>query len=53
MHPSLQESIYRQRTSLYNMLVDPLARAAKGCASVWNDREQVNQVLLEALQSLP
>jgi len=53
MHPTLQESINRQRTSLYNMLLDPLSRAADRCAAVWPDREQINQALTEALQGLP
>jgi hypothetical protein len=53
MHPSLKESINRQRTSLYNMLVDPLSRAAKNCAEIWGHREELNQALTEALKGLP
>ena len=53
MHPSLKESINRQRTSLYNMLVDPLSRAAKNSAEIWGYREELNEVLAEALKGLP
>lgn len=53
MHSTLQESINRQRTSLYNMLLDPMDRAARACAKVWDHKEQINQALLEALKGLP
>lgn len=49
----LQESIKRQRTSLYNMLVDPMSRAATACANVWNNKNELDQALLSALKSLP
>ncbi len=53
MHSTLQESIKRQRTSLYNMLVDPMARAAKTCAKVWTNKEELDQQLLSAMKSIP
>ncbi|MGD2117498.1 MAG: PDC sensor domain-containing protein [Chromatiales bacterium] len=53
MHKSLKESIKRQRTSLFNMLVDPMSRAARACAKVWDDREKLDQRLLKSLASLP
>lgn len=53
MATSLQQAVARQRASLYNMLVDPLSRAAKSCARVWDDKPRLDHSLLEALQGLP
>lgn len=53
MYKSLKESITRQRTSLFNMLVDPMSRAARACAKVWNDKEKLDQQLKKSLTSLP
>jgi len=54
MHSSpLQESIKRQRASLFNMLVDPMTRAATACSKVWGDRERLDRTLTDALKSLP
>ena len=53
MPSSLQESIKRQRTSLYNMLLDPMSRAATSCANVWNNKKELDEALLSALKSLP
>lgn len=53
MHPSLQQSIDRQRTSLFNMLVDPLSRAANSCAGCWGDRDRINRILSDILKGLP
>lgn len=53
MHSSLQESINRQRTSLYNMLLDPLARTAELITRTWGDRSAMNDTLKEALKGLP
>lgn len=51
--PTLQQSISRQRGLLTQMLSDPLKRAALSCSKVWGDREKVNHVLAEVLQTMP
>ena len=53
VHRSLKESIRRQRTSLYNMLVDPMSRAARACAKVWDNKAELDKALTNALLSLP
>ena len=50
---SLQQSIARQRDLLTRMLADPLKRAALSCSKVWDDRERLDQVLIEVLQTMP
>lgn len=50
---SLQKSIERQRELLTRMLSDPLKRAAVSCAKVWPDRAQLDQTLIEILQTMP
>jgi len=53
MYSELKQSIQRQRTSLYNMLVDPLDRSAGTCSKVWTDRDKLNAALTETLHNLP
>ena len=53
MTNSLQESIKKQRTSLYNMLLDPMSRAATTCAHVWDNKEALDQALFSSLRGLP
>lgn len=53
MTDPLQESIRKQRTSLINMLLDPMSRTAKACAKVWENREQLDHALQESLLGLP
>jgi len=50
---TLQQSITRQRDLLTRMLTDPLKRAALSCAKVWQDREGLDQALIEVLQTMP
>lgn len=50
--PSLQQSIARQRELLTQMLSDPLSRAARACSKVWGNREQMNQALVDVLQTM-
>jgi hypothetical protein len=52
-HKPLQERILRQRTLLYNMLLDPMRRAAKRCARVWDDKTQLDQALLKSIEQIP
>jgi hypothetical protein len=53
MTSPLQKSIARQRTSLFNMLVEPMAYLAWRCAEVWQDKAALDQVLNEGIKVLP
>ena len=50
---TLQQSIKRQRDLLTRMLTDPLKRVALSCAKEWQDRERLDQALIEVLQTMP
>ena len=50
---SLQQRILRQRTLLHNMLLDPMRRAAKRCARVWDDREKLDAALMKSIGQIP
>ncbi len=50
---TLRERILRQRTLLHNMLLDPLRRAARRCARVWHDREQLDAALMKSIRQIP
>ena len=49
----LQTSISRQRTALYNLLVEPLAFLAARCSEVWPDRRRLNEGLIQGLRTVP
>ena len=49
---SLQDSIKKQRDALAQMLNAPLRDIAEKCSRVWGDREQLDQVLEQALGDL-
>ena len=53
MYDELKSSIQKQRTSLYNMLLDPMERAANACAHVWDDKDQLDSTMMNALNGLP
>ncbi len=53
MLSTLKQSIQRQRTSLYNMLLDPMQSAARTCAKVWGDRDKLNERLIQTQHNLP
>jgi len=53
MTTELKTSISRQRTALYNMLVEPLAFLATRCANVWPDRRRLNEILADGLRTVP
>jgi len=53
MTDNLQKSIARQRTALFNMLVEPMAYLAYRCAEVWENKPELDQTLLEGIKSLP
>jgi hypothetical protein len=50
---TLQERVARQRATLFNMLLDPMHRAAKRCARVWEQREALDHELLAAIAEVP
>ena len=49
----LRQRILRQRTLLYNMLLDPMRRAAARCARVWDDKRALDQALLKSIRQIP
>jgi hypothetical protein len=50
---TLQESIARQREVLVGILKKPLHDMAEACSRVWNDRQQLDEVLSQALATVP
>jgi hypothetical protein len=50
---TLQESIARQREALAGVLKKPLHDIAEACSKVWGDRQQLNEVLAQALATVP
>jgi len=53
MQASWKDSIYLQREQLAHLLREPLARLAEKCTPVWNDREQLDSVLIEGYSDIP
>ena len=49
----LRQRIQRQRATLHNMLVDPMRRVARRCATVWDDRAALDHLLSESLPKVP
>ena len=49
----LQKRIRRQRATLYNMLIDPMHRAASRLSHAWGKREAVDTELLSSLRKVP
>ena len=49
----LKQRILRQRATLHNMLIDPMRRAAKRCAKVWDDKPALDHLLLESIPKVP
>ena len=50
---SWQDSIYRQRQELAEILREPLAHLAERCTPVWGDRRALDEVLVEGFASIP
>jgi len=50
---TLHERIVRQRATLFNMLLDPMHRAASRARRVWDDREALDQALAGAIAEVP
>lgn len=50
---NLQASIAHQREALIGMLQEPLQQLAANCSQAWGDRKRLNELLSEALESLP
>ena len=53
MNPDLQKQIDRQRDVLTDMVSMPLADLAEEAASVWPDRETLNQLIMKVIKELP
>ncbi len=50
---NLQAGIAHQREALIGMLREPLQQLAANCSQAWGDRNRLNELLGEALKSLP
>ncbi|TCK18206.1 hypothetical protein DFR30_1481 [Thiogranum longum] len=50
---SWKESIRKQRSSLFELLVNPLRRVAAECQKVFPDREALSQTLLTLFETIP
>ena len=50
---SWKESIRKQRSSLFERLVNPMRRVAAECQKAWPDREALTRVLEEQFPSIP
>ncbi len=50
---SWKESISKQRSSLFELLVNPLRRVAAECQKVWPEREGLTRALLDQFDSIP
>ncbi|MGB5473637.1 MAG: PDC sensor domain-containing protein [Gammaproteobacteria bacterium] len=53
MDLSVKENIYLQREQLAGLLHAPLAHLAEKCAPAWDDRQQLNDVLMDGFASIP
>ncbi len=53
MPHTLKETVSRQRSALAALLEQPLSRLAAQCASLWGQREALDKVLSEQLESVP
>lgn len=49
----LNRRVRRQRAHLYNMLIDPMQRAASRVSKVWGDRIQLDAKLLDSMAKVP
>jgi len=49
----LQKRIRRQRAHLYNMLIDPMQRAASRVSKAWDEREALDERLLDSMAKIP
>jgi len=49
----LQQRVRRQRAHLYNMLIDPMQRAASRVSKVWTEREALEGKLLDSMAKVP
>lgn len=50
---TLQESIARQREALVGILKKPLHDIAAACSKVWGNRQQLDEILKQALPTVP
>jgi len=53
MKQTLRQSIQKQRESLEQSLITPLAKIAFVCEAVWPDRQKLDDVLIESLKKIP
>lgn len=53
MLASLKDAIHQQRIELAELLSAPLARIAGSCAQVWDQRKELDRVLMDGFASVP
>lgn len=53
MKRTLKQSIQQQRESLEKSLIKPLAKIALACEAAWPDRQKLDDVLLNYLETIP
>ena len=53
MKDTWKEAVHNQRVALAQLLSNPLATIAARCEPVWGQREQLDQILSEALDTVP
>lgn len=49
----LKQRILRQRTTLHNILLDPMQRAARRCIKGWDEKPALDHLLLESIPKVP
>jgi hypothetical protein len=49
----IQQRIRRQRATLYNILLDPMQRAATRCAKFWDDMAALDEELQKSIPKVP
>lgn len=53
MNRALKSAIHQQRIQLAELLSEPLARLAEGCADVWGSRDALDTVLTDGFRKVP
>ena len=53
MKDTWKEAVHNQRVALAQLLSNPLATIAERCEPVWGQRERLDQILSEALDTVP
>ncbi|MCB1773842.1 MAG: PDC sensor domain-containing protein [Gammaproteobacteria bacterium] len=49
----LKRRIDRQRDTLHNMLIDPMRRTVRRCVKAWDNKEELDRLLLASIPKVP